>query len=188
VVVIAALFACDFVFCGYIPAHKRWQSLQQTRAQQQRTIQTAAAQGAELPSLQRRLQDVEATAQRYDTCVPAEGMLGVFLQQIAGIMTKCHLADQVVIPGNEWAADRVNGISIHMTGTGGLPDLFDFFTDLQALDRLVRIEKVVLKNDSAFLGRVSMEVETTIFHQAAPQGRAGASTDSRSADRTRNGA
>jgi Tfp pilus assembly protein PilO len=171
-----------------MPSQKRLQSLRQARAQQQRTIQTAAAQAAQLPALRLRLRDVEATAERYDRCVPAEGMLGVFLQQIAGIMTEHHLADQVVIPGNERQTDSVNNIPIHMTGTGRLPDVFDFFTDLQALDRLVRIEKVVLKNDGALRGRANMEVEAVIFYQSSKQRQSGAVTDPRSADRTSHGA
>jgi hypothetical protein len=48
-----------------------------------------------------------------------------------------------------------------------LTDLFGFFQKLQSLDRLVRIEKVVMENDSDLSGRIGMQVEAVIFEQSA---------------------
>lgn len=186
--VVAALFVCDFVWCGYLPSQKRLKSLRESRAQQQRTIQMADAQGPELPKLRARLRDTQKTVEQYETCVPAESSLGTFLQQIAGTMTKHHLVDQVVVPGKEWESDSFNGIPIHMTCTGALTNIFQFFTDLHALGRLVRVEKVVLKNDSAFTGQVNMDVNAVIFYQSSKQRKSGISTDSRSAGVTGHGA
>ena len=44
VCVIAALFVCDFVVCGYLPSRQRLTSLKRARAEQRRTIDMAAAQ------------------------------------------------------------------------------------------------------------------------------------------------
>jgi Tfp pilus assembly protein PilO len=174
---IALLFVGDFVFCGYLPSQNRLQALEHARVQQEDMVRMAAAQSEELPRLRRRLQDTSRVVERYETYVPAEGTLGTFLQQIAGIMTARHLADQVVVPGKEWAGEGVNCIPVHITCSGGLADVFGFFNDLQALDRLVRVGQVTLTNDSGFTGRVSIQIEATIFYQAPKQGRAGDSAD-----------
>ncbi len=160
-----ALFVCDFVLCGYLPSHQRLLSLQRVRAQQKQTIQMAAAQSTELPGLERRLRDMEKAVEGFDRRVPAERALGSFLQQIAGIMTDCHLVDQAIVPGNEWQTDALKCIPIHVACRGTLTDIFGFFQKLQRLDRLVRVEKVTLENDSDLTGQVGVQVEAVIFEQ-----------------------
>jgi Tfp pilus assembly protein PilO len=167
VYVIAGLFVCDFVLCGYLPAHQRLLSLQRTHAQQKQTILMAAGQGTELPGLERRLRDMETAVAGFDRRVPAERALGSFLLQIAGIMTDCHLADQAIVPGNEWQTESLKCIPIHVACRGTLTDIFGFFQKVQSLDRLVRVEKVALENDSDLTGQVSVQMEAVIFEQSA---------------------
>ena len=58
VYVIAGLFVCDFVLCGYLPSQQRLRRCSGA-AQQQQIIEMAAAQSAELSGLERRLRDME---------------------------------------------------------------------------------------------------------------------------------
>jgi Tfp pilus assembly protein PilO len=161
---VAVLFCADFVFYGYLPSHKRLLSLQQMQVQQERMIQASAAQSEELPALKTRLKDVEQIAGHYEAYVPSEASLGSFLQEIARIMTEHHLTDQVVVPGKETQCAPICCILVRVNCKGSLKDVFGFFRDFQAMDRLVRVEKVVLQNGSDFQGQVSMEAETVIFY------------------------
>lgn len=167
---VAALFCADFVIYGYMPSHRRLQSLQATGMQQRRMIETAAAQGKELPALRTRLKNVEQIVEHYDAYVPQEVSLGAFLQDIARIMTEHHLTDQVVVPGREMESDAVRCIPVHVNCKGSLRDVFGFFHDFQAMSRLVRMEKVMLQNDHEFMGRVGMDADAVIFYrpQAGP--------------------
>jgi Tfp pilus assembly protein PilO len=167
VYVIAGLFVCDFVLCGYIPSHHRLASLQRARAQQRQTIRMAAAQSAELPGLERRLRGMEKAVEGFDLRVPADRALGTFLQQIAAIMTDCRLTEQVVLPGKEVKTGDLDCVPIHVACRGTLTDIFGFFTKLQNLERLVRIEKVAMENDSDLTGQISTQVEVVIFEQSA---------------------
>ena len=88
--VIAALFVCDFVACGYLPSRQRLTALERAWTQQRKTIAMAAAQSAELPGLERRRRDMKKVVEGFDLRVPADRALGTFLQQIAGIMTDCR--------------------------------------------------------------------------------------------------
>jgi Tfp pilus assembly protein PilO len=170
---IAVLFVSDFVLCGYIPSQNRLAALEQARVQQQGVIRMAAGQSEELPRLRRRLQDTSRVVEHYETYVPPEAALGTFLQQIAGLMTTHHLVDQVVVPGKECTGAGVNCIPVHVTCTGVLVDVFGFFNDLLALDRLVRIEQVVLTNDGGLTGRIGIQIEAVIFYQASRPYKAG---------------
>jgi Tfp pilus assembly protein PilO len=188
VCVVAGLFLCDFVLCGYLPSQRRLEALRKARARQSQTIQMAAAQGAELPALRRRLQTVQETVERYDACVPAERALGTFLQQIASIMTQHRLTDQVVVPGNEVSADGLSCIPVQITCRGNLADMFLFFNGLQALDRLVRFERVVLQNDDEFSGRARMQTDAVIFYELAGQEEANRSAGAKPAEGVNHGA
>jgi len=120
--------------------------------------------------------------------VPPEGALGTFLQRMAGIMTEHHLTNQEVIPGKEWETDGLTCVPVQVTCTGTLADTFGFFNDLQALNRLVRVEKVALANDNGLTGQISMRMEGVIFHQPPRQRKAGGSADVKSADGVNHGA
>ncbi len=162
---IAVLFCADFVFYGYMPSHKRLQSLRDAESQQRRLIETAAAQSKELPALKIRLANIEQVVEHYDSYVPADASLGSFLQEIARTMTEHRLTDQVVVPGKEVESEGVGCAPVHINCTGNLKDIFSFFHDLQAMDRLVRIEKVILQNDRGFTGCVSMDTDAVIFYR-----------------------
>jgi len=163
---IAVLFCADFVFYGYTPSHKRLQSLRAAQVQEQRLIETAAAQSKELPAIKARLKNVQQIVVHYEEYVPREVSLGSFLQEIARIMTEHQLADQVVVPGKEEESNGVGCISVHVNCRGSLKDIFSFFHDFQSMDRLVRIEKVILQNDRDFTGRVNMDADAVIFYRS----------------------
>lgn len=165
VYIVALLFCADFAFYGYLPSHRRLQSLRQTSAQQQQAIVMAAAQSQELGGLKMRLKSAEQIIEHYDAYIPHEASLGAFLQEIAQIMTRHHLTDQVVVPGQERESDGVRCVSVHVNCQGSLKDVFSFFRDFQRMDRLVRIEKVALKNDSDLTGRITMDADAMIVHR-----------------------
>ncbi len=188
VCVVAGLFVSDFIWCGYLPAQDRLKSLKQAWARQQRIIMMGAAQGAELPVLTRRLRDTENIVALYDVRVPPEGTLGTFLQRMAGIMTGRRLTNQEVVPGKAWETDGLTCIPVQVTCAGTLADVFSFFNDLQALNRLVRVEKVALINDSGLTGRIHMRMEGVVFHQTSKQSKASDSAHAKLAGGTDHGA
>jgi Tfp pilus assembly protein PilO len=167
VYIITGLFVCDFVLCGYIPSQQRLRTLRQAQAEQRKVIAMAAAQSVALSGLEQRLRDMERRIEGFDHRVPVDRTLGTFLQQIAGIMKDCHLVDQVVLPGTEVKTEALNCIPIHVACHGTLASTFRFFTKLQSLDRLVRIENVRLENDPDLTGQLGAQIEAVIFEQAA---------------------
>ncbi len=166
VCVIAGLFLCDFILCGYLPSQQRLASLRQTRTQQRRTIDMAAAQSVELAGLRNRLRHAEKQIERFDACVPADEALGAFLQQITTIMGEHRLTDPVILPGKKTETGNLGCIPVQMTCRGALADLFDFFQRLQRLERLVRIEKVTMENDASFSGQLALRIQGVIFYQS----------------------
>lgn len=171
VYVVGLLFVADFLFYGYLPSRRRLQSLEQARVQEERLIQTAESQQRALPALEENLKATEAAVLRYEDNIPKDRALGTFLGQITEIMTKNALTDQVIQPQTEVDADNLKCIPVVMKCKGTLEGIFGFCQGLQDLDRLVRIEKLVLKNDGDFTGQVALEAQAVIFYRPEkPQG------------------
>jgi len=168
VCVIAGLFLCDFVLCAYLPAQQRLASLKDARMEQRRTIDMAAGQNGELPGLKARLRDTLRLVEQFETAVPSDKALGVFLQRVTMLMAEEKLTEQVVLPGKELEAGELGCIPIQMSCQGTLTNLFNFFRELQALNRLVRIETVKIENDAAFGGQLTLQAEAFIFYQLKP--------------------
>ena len=163
VYVIAGLFLCDFVLCGYLPSQQRLASLQQAQAQQQQHGPHGGGPAARSCPVSSRLRDTEKPRNGSIPTCRSDNALGAFLQRIAAVMTESELTEQVVLPGKEVETEDLGCIPIHMACKGTLTNLFSFFSSLQALDRLVRIEKVALENDTDLTGRLTLQTEAVIF-------------------------
>ncbi|MHC4520403.1 MAG: type 4a pilus biogenesis protein PilO [Planctomycetota bacterium] len=166
VIVIGGLFVADFVFYGYMPSHRRLQSLARARTQQEQVINMAVSQAEVLPTLEKQHREAQRVVRHYEDRVPTESNLGLFQRQIADIMTAHQLTDQEVAPGNDIEADELNCIPVDMKCKGNLTGIFGFFKDLQSSQRMVRIQKVTLQNDAGFTGVVAMQTEAVIFYRA----------------------
>jgi type IV pilus assembly protein PilO len=186
VCVVGVLFLADFVFYGYLPSHRRLQSLRQGKLQEERLIQTARSRQQALPELEQSLKATQEAVANFEDNVPAERALGLFLNQIASIMTEHALTDQEVVPGNEIAVDNLNCIPVQMQCKGSLQGVFGFFNDLQRLGRLVRIEKVELKDDGNFLGHITMQTKAVIFYRPHNPRTTGGLADATGQDTVRN--
>lgn len=160
---IGALFVADFVFYGYMPSHRRLDALTRARSQHEQVINTALTRSEALPALEKRHKEMARLVRHYEDYVPTESALGVFLRQIPNIMAEHQLTNQVMVPKETVKAGELSCIPVQMNCTGTLEGIFGFFDDLSNLRRLVRIEKVTLRNDSGYTGTVTMQTEAVIF-------------------------
>ena len=187
VCVVAGLFLCDFIVCGYLPSQQRLTSLRHARADQRRTIDMAAGQATELERLKTRLRDTERVVECFDASVPPAPALGGFLQKMAAIMMEYELTDQEVLPGKEFTTGDLGCIPVHLTCHGTLTQLFGFFDRLGTLDRLVRGETAMFENDAGLTGQLRLEADMVIFFQSARH-RTDSAASARTADEVKHGA
>ena len=163
--IIAGVMITDFVFFGYLPLHTRLEDIGQARAAQKLAISKAADESRRMPLLKEQLQKMQNVVARYQASVPEQRDLGLFLQQIAGLMNEQNLRDQQVQPADEIEAGSLSCIPVNIQGRGRLPQLFEFYKSLQKLDRLVRIERIELTNDNNFSGELTMQTRVVIYYR-----------------------
>lgn len=173
---VAAAIVGGFVLVRYLPLQEKTRAVKDAKSAQTLAVTKCEAEGRQLPVLKEQLLKLQSATKyggvgSYELNIPAERALGGFLQKIADLMNRHNLEEQVVAPGNEVIAGNLKCIPLDMQCKGKLSQIFEFYKQLQQLDRLVRIEQVKLENDNSFGGRVSMHTKAVIYCRAeAPKG------------------
>ena len=163
--VAAGAMIAAVVLFRYLPLRQRMKTVEQTKTAQTLAISKASMERAQLPVLKEQLLKLQRMVGNYKANIPAQRDLGVFLQQIAELMSKHNLREQAIVPGKEIVVKELNCIPVDMQCKGKLAQVFEFYKRMQKLDRLVRIEQVKLVNDSDFSGDVSIQTKVVIYYR-----------------------
>jgi type IV pilus assembly protein PilO len=132
------------------------------------TVSKASAESRQIPAMKEQLLKLQTAVGNYEQQIPTQRDLGEFLQKIANLMNEHNLQGQMVQPGDEIKAGQLNCIPVNMQCKGRLSQIFEFYKDVQRLDRLIRIEYVKLANDGGFSGEVSMQTKAIIYYSDEP--------------------
>ena len=164
--VVAGVTIGGFGLFRYLPLRRRMKAARQTKVAQTLTIAKGTADSKQIPLLKEQLLELHRELENYEANIPGRSDIGVFLQKIAGLMNEHNLRGQVIEPRKEIKAEKLNCIPVNMKCKGRLTQIFEFYRQLQGMDRLIRIEQVKLFNDSDFSGEVDMEAKAVIYYRA----------------------
>lgn len=161
----AGVMAAAFVLFRYLPLRQRLKVVEQAKAAQALAISRASMEREQMPVLREQLLTLQQVVGNYQARIPVGTDLGVFLQQIADLISRHNLREQVIVPHKEIVMKNLNCIPVDMQCKGKLAQVFEFYKRIQKLDRLVRIEQVKLLNDKDFSGEVSMQSKVVIYYR-----------------------
>jgi Tfp pilus assembly protein PilO len=165
----AGMIVAAFVLFRYLPLRQRIKAVEREKTAQTHAINKASMERVKLQLLKEQLLSLQTTVENYKANIPVKNDFGVFLQQIADLMGKHNLKEQVIAPGKEIAVKGLNCIPVDMRCKGTLAQVFEFQKQMQRLDRLVRIEHIELVNDSDFTGEVSLQTKVVIYYRPKSQ-------------------
>jgi Tfp pilus assembly protein PilO len=163
---VAVVIIGGFLLFRYWPLSREKKTVERNIFAQRLTIAKGAADGNQLSMLKQQLQKVQSELEDYEANIPDQRALGIFLRRIATLMNEHNLREQDIEPHEEVKGDEFCCIPLSMRCKGKLSQMFEFYKQLQGLDRLVRIERVKLVNGKDFSGEVSMETEAVIYYRA----------------------
>ena len=164
--VIAAVIVGGFVLFRYLPLRSKMKAIRQIKSAQALTIAKGTADNKQMLLLNEQLLELQRELENYEAKIPEQSDIGVFMDKIADLMNEHDLSDQWIEPRKEIKGEKLNCIQVKMQCKGKLAQIFEFYRQLQELDRLVRIEQVKLSNDSDFNGQVGMESMAIIYYRA----------------------
>jgi len=164
--VVAGVVVCIFVLFWYLPLCRRMNAVKQAKAAQTLAIARGVADGKRLLLVKGQLEKLRKRIGNYEANIPDHNTFGEFLGRITDLMNENNLKEQEITPGKQLKADKFNCIPVSMRCKGKLAQIFKLYRQLQALDRLIRIEQVKLTNDSNYNGLMSMETKAVIYYRA----------------------
>jgi Tfp pilus assembly protein PilO len=165
IIAACALIAGIFLFLS-LPIFRKYRSIRSQRDLIQLMVSDAAEKGDKLPHLRNQLMTMRSKLQLKHSVIPEQVELGQFLQTIASLMNQYDLREQFVKPGNERKIDQLWAVPIDIHCKGQLTQMFNFFSSLRELDRMIRIEQVVLSNSPDMDGQLNMETKAVIYYKA----------------------
>lgn len=166
---VAVAMVAGFVLFRYLPLQKKRKALEKAKAAQTTALAKTSARQNQMPQLKKQLLEMQNIVGNYQKNIPEQRDLGKFLHKIADLMNTQNLTEQVVQPGDEIEAGKLNCIPVNMQCKGKLEQIFEFYKQLQGLDRLVRIEQMELGNENDFSGTVSMQTKAVVYYRPQPK-------------------
>jgi Tfp pilus assembly protein PilO len=150
---------------GYLPIARQKLVLRESMRRQSVTLEQIRVQSRQLPELEKKVESLELKTAEFDAKVPQERQFAQLWQTITQIMNEHRLSNQLVQPGEEIRGEPVSRMELTLQCSGTFEDVFELFRSLEQMDRLVRIERVQLKNDESFSGQVSVAALASVYFQ-----------------------
>ncbi len=165
ILIVAAAGFGAFVLFRYIPVRKQLNEVNVIRQEQNQVIAKGLSDKEQLILFEEELQKLRDKLENYEKNVPTQKDLGSFLKEIAALMENNNLKDQAIQPLEEVKADTLTCIPVNMEGRGSLSEIYEFYKNLQELDRKIRIKQVKLENSNDFDGDIKMKTEIVIYYR-----------------------
>ncbi|MEJ2649197.1 MAG: type 4a pilus biogenesis protein PilO [Sedimentisphaerales bacterium] len=165
IIAVATAAFSGFILFRYIPLSRSISAVKSARAEQNMIIAKGISDAEQLKVFTDQLNKLKEKLDNYEAKLPGQKDLGLFLKQIAGLMDGHNLSNQAIQPLEEVRTSQLICIPISMECTGSLTNLFEFYGNLQSLDRAIRINQVKLKNGTDFSGEVRMSTQIVIYYR-----------------------
>ena len=159
-----------FGILRYYPLARTAKDVKQAQTLQLAAITQAESQSRQLPIIREQIKKIQAEVGEYDEKIPTSRDLAVFWQEIADIMNRFNLKDQLVQPGTETHDQDLACIPINIQCSGNIEQIFAFFNSLQKIKRVIRIEQLQLDNDQNLTGLLNAKAKANVYYRTSVQG------------------
>jgi len=161
----AAVVIAGFVVFRYVPVARRGRAVKLSQADQQALVANANARSSRLPILRAKAEQLRQQTAGYDVQIPQRRNFAGLWQQIADVMNRHNLKDQLVQPNTEIKGEQLNCIQITIKCSGTLNQIFELFKSLEQFERLIQIERLQLAGDKNFYGLIKMDATANVYYR-----------------------
>jgi Tfp pilus assembly protein PilO len=164
-IVLGCSIVAGFMMFLYFPFARQTKAVEQADAAQSAAAARVDARKRQLPILREKAEALARDLENYDRRIPQSREFAVLWRQIASVMNKHNLKDQLVQPAGETQGSQLNCIPISIRCSGRLDQIFGFLKSLEKLERVIRIEQFRLENDLDLKGWLRMDAEAKVYYR-----------------------
>lgn len=154
-----------FLLFGYIPIKMSKGAISKIKTKLDVSAIRATNIGISAPDITEKYEILKQKVGNFDSRVPGQIDLGLFLEKLAKVMEDNNLKEHSIQPGKEETTEKISCVPISMKCKGTFEQIFEFFKDFQSLEREIRIEDVKLTNDKDLTGELTMQAEAVIYYR-----------------------
>jgi Tfp pilus assembly protein PilO len=147
IIIIAVVSLGGFGVLRYLPLAGKTRAIKAARAQFQEGDLEVKNQARQIPVLNAKMEQIKSRIGDYDRKVPSGREFASLYDDIADIMKKHNLSDQLIQPGSEKVGKNISSIPISIECSGNLKDVFGFFRSIESFDRHIRIESLEMTSE-----------------------------------------
>ncbi len=170
IIVLAGSIITGLATFLYYPFAKQTKVVEQADAAQSSAAAKADTRKRQLPILREKAEALQRNLGNYDEKLPRSREFALLWRQIADVMNKHNLKDQLVQPGSEIQGPQLNCIPISIRCSGRGEQIFEFLKSIEKLERVIRIEHFRLENDRDFTGWLRMDAEANVYYRSSASG------------------
>ena len=135
----------------------------QNKKQQNLIIAKGISDSEQLPVFTEQLNALRNKLEYFESNIPQNNEIGTFLKEISELMSRYNLSDRDIKPLQKVESNELICIPVNMECTGKLSEIFEFYRNLQSINRQIRILGVKLNNAGSFNGEIKMETDIVIY-------------------------
>ena len=166
---LAMMIVFGFVFFWYVPLARRTQEIKKLKQGHLEETLKVKGQAQRLPIIISKTDKLKSKVGDFDLKVPMVLEFGSLWDQIAAVMGKCGLKEQLIQPQEEVKGSSICLIPINMQCSGNLHEIFSFFKSLENFERVIRIESISMvgsnKEDST--GDIKLTANANVYYRPA---------------------
>lgn len=159
---LAAAMLTVAVVVIYRPQTQRLEQLQTQITSQKLALEEATQKVAVVPEMTRQVQAMKDRYQDFDRKLPKQQELHEFLRQISNNVDSSQLVNQSIEPGNPTRQEFFNTLPMIMKFQGRYLALTNFLEHLDTMERLSRVQKMILTSDGKS-NDLNIELQMNIY-------------------------
>jgi Tfp pilus assembly protein PilO len=163
VLVLTAAIAAVAVGVVYVPQERKLESIKTQIATLKLSLEDGMTKAAVVPQMARNVQNLKGRYKDFDRRLPKSKELGGFLQEITSIQEGSALADARMDTGNPISEELFNTMPIKMHFRGRYLAVADFLRRLTNMQRLTRVQQLLITSPSEEGEDLDIEVLVNIY-------------------------
>ncbi|MHC5061960.1 MAG: type IV pilus inner membrane component PilO [Planctomycetota bacterium] len=167
IIVLAVSIIAGFATFLYYPLARQTKAVKQADAAQSAAAAKADARKQQLPILRGKVDALSQSLANYDRRIPEKREFAQLWRQVADVMNKHDLKDQLVQPAAEIAGADLNCIPISIRCSGRMEQIYEFLKSMENFERVIRIEHFKLENDIDLRGQLRMNAQANVYYRSS---------------------
>jgi Tfp pilus assembly protein PilO len=165
ILLLGVAVSVGFGIFRYIPIVRQKFAIQKQMEQQNQVIDEICSFSVLIPELKEQKSQLEIQLLPFEQKVPQGRNLATLWRQVADVMNKCGLTDQLVQPGVEVKSQELCSIPLTIECNGTMEQIFSFFESLEEINRLIRIEQVTLDRGGDLNSGIKLKAQASVYYQ-----------------------